>query len=96
MTTTTRLVSATRHLQGIGAVHAMPADDLRPGDVTVWNYGYTATVEAIVRRTAAQVVVRMIADDTGNAHERRMGRARLVGVTAATFAKSKQNPHDAA
>ena len=96
MTTATRVASATRHLQGIGAVHAIPADDLRPGDVTIWNYGYTATVDAIVRRTAAQVVVRMIADDSGTVHERRMGRARLVGVTAATFAKSGQNPHDAA
>lgn len=35
------------HLQGVGRVKAKPARDLRPGDVTVWNYGYTDKVESV-------------------------------------------------
>jgi hypothetical protein len=79
----------TRHLQGIGSVHAKPAGNLRPGDVTVWNYGYTATVEGIVRETVAQIIVRLIDNTTGDFYDRRMGKTRLVGITAATAARQE-------
>lgn len=37
----------TTHLQGIGTVNAKPAAELVPGDITVWNFGYTQEVLAV-------------------------------------------------
>jgi hypothetical protein len=75
----------TVHLQGIGRQYAMPADDLRPGDVTLWNYGYHAKVEEIVRETATQVIVRITSAESGQVHDRRLKKTRLVAVTSTTL-----------
>lgn len=77
----------TVHLQGIGPQYAIPAGDLRPGDITVWNYGYTATVEGIVRETAKQVIVRIMSNGTGDFYDRRLKKTRLIAVTAPTAKK---------
>lgn len=37
----------TTHLQGIGLHNAKPAGDIQPGDVVVWNYGYSNPVVAV-------------------------------------------------
>jgi quercetin dioxygenase-like cupin family protein len=37
----------TTRLQGIGIVDAKPAVELKPGDVTVWNFGYMHEVLAV-------------------------------------------------
>jgi len=44
-------------IQSVGRVVGKPAGELKPGDVTIWNFGYQHTVQRIVRETKAQVVV---------------------------------------
>lgn len=45
------------HLQGIGKVSSKCAGDLAVGDVLMWNYGSTSTVERIVKVTAKTITV---------------------------------------
>lgn len=68
------------HLQGVGEYPAKPAGELRPGDVTVWNYGYRYAVVAIAPTGSASVTVTSRDERTGQEYTRRHGRARLVAV----------------
>ena len=65
----------TVQIQSVGRVSGKPAGELKPGDRTIWNFGYTHTVVAILRETKAQVVVEF---DGG--WQKRMGKTRLVAV----------------
>ena len=40
----------TIHLQGIGEKPAILAKELKIGDVTVWNYGFTETIIGILKQ----------------------------------------------
>jgi len=72
----------TVKLQGVsGWIKAKSAAELKPGDVTMWNYGYTETVLAVVASKTGKTVSVEISDDkTGNHYTRKMGAARLVAV----------------
>jgi len=66
-------------LQGEGMVDAILAKDIKVGDILCWNYGYTSTVQQIVKETPKQIVIKTLSDD-GFLHERRLGKSRLVGI----------------
>jgi hypothetical protein len=75
-------MSDTIHLQSIGRVNAKRADALRPGDVTIWNFGYTYKVVSVDQVSPKFVLVKMVAEQgDAKAWERRAKIDRLIGVT---------------
>ena len=72
----------TIKLQGIySRQKAIPAADLKPGMVTVWNYGYTETVKRVEpTKSGKSVRCVIVSDESGNEHVRTMRADRLVGV----------------
>ncbi len=68
----------TIHLQGIGLVQAKPAAELKPGDVLMWNYGFTCTVLAVLSETAKSIVIQTRCE--GGIFQRRLMKNRLVAV----------------
>jgi hypothetical protein len=68
----------TIKLQGIGSTTAKMAKELKIGDITVWNFGGTAKVLAIVSETAKFITFK-IEESTG-VYTRRLKKNRLVGV----------------
>lgn len=76
-------MSKTTHLQGIGSVPAIPARDLKPGDVVRWNYGYTSDVLKVTpSKTGKTVDVLLHSHDSGKVSSRKLGADRLVAVSA--------------
>lgn len=69
-------------LQGIHTPQkAIPAAELKPGMVTVWNYGYTETVKSVEpTKSGKSVKCVIISDESGNEHIRTMRVDRLVVV----------------
>jgi hypothetical protein len=72
--------TATKHLQGIGKVHAKAAGQIKAGDVLIWNYGYTSVVNG-VEKTSPQYITATLVCEDGAESTRRMKIDRLVGVT---------------
>lgn len=70
----------TLHLQGIGRVNAKPAIELEPGDVTIWNYGYTYIVESVDVHVSGKTLSVTMHDAEGREWRRSFARARMVGV----------------
>lgn len=67
------------HLQGLyGDLPAVPAGEIKKGDVLVWNFGYKSTVLEVIKRTKAQIILLLKSNDSGNTAERRLGINRLV------------------
>lgn len=72
----------TIKLQGIySRQKAIPAADLKPGMVTVWNYGYTETIKSVdPTKSGKSVRCVIVSDESGNEHIRTMRADRLVAV----------------
>lgn len=72
----------TIKLQGIySRQKAIPAEDLKPGMVTVWNFGYTETIKSVEpTKSGKSVKCVIICDESGNEHVRTLRNNRLVGV----------------
>lgn len=72
----------TIKLQGIHTPQkAIPAVELKPGMVTVWNFGYTSTVKSIEpTKSGKSVKCVIISNESGNEHIRTMRADRLVAV----------------
>ena len=72
----------TIKLQGIHTPQkAIPAAELKPGMITVWNFGYTSTVKSVeLTKSGKSVKCVIISDESGNEHTRTMRADRLVGV----------------
>lgn len=85
---------ATVKLQGIyGKKNAIPAAELKPGMVTVWNYGYTETVKSVEpTKSGKSVKCVIISNESGNEHTRTMRADRLVAVKE----EEPKNPIDKA
>ena len=77
----TSRVSGKLQLQGIGEVSAVRGGDLRVGDTTMWNYGYTDKVTGI--KDAKSQVVLTLTNSKGRTAERRINKSRMVGVVTA-------------
>lgn len=88
---------ASIKLQGIHSPQkAIPAGDLKPGMVTVWNFGFTETIKKVeTTKSGKSVKCLIVSDETGNEHTRTMRVDRLVAVKEAEEEEPK-NPIDAA
>ena len=69
-------------LQGIYSPQkAIPAGELKPGMVTVWNYGFTETIKKVeTTKSGKSVKCLIVSDETGNEHTRTIRVDRLVAV----------------
>lgn len=69
-------------LQGIYTPQkAIPAGDLKPGMVTIWNFGFTETIKKVeTTKSGKSVKCLIVSDETGNEHTRTMRVDRLVAV----------------
>ena len=72
----------TVKLQGVsGWIKAKPAVELKPGDVIMWNYGYTSTVMAVTpSKTGKTVDVETVSNESDYHGTRKLGASRLVAV----------------
>lgn len=81
----TARVTGTIKLQAIGETSAIPAGDLKPGDVTIWNFGGQNTVVRIDRETAKTVWItfsyycNVNKEVVVSSKPRRLKKDRLVG-----------------
>jgi hypothetical protein len=70
------------HLQGVGDLPGIPASDLKPGDVLMWNYGYKSKVVEVLRASACFMLITLewTSKITGEAEraDRRLKKDRLV------------------
>ena len=71
-------MTSTVQLIGCGTAKAIPANDLKVGDVTVWNYGYTESICGIIPK-GKQSLVLHVACKSGF-YQRTVRRNRLVAV----------------
>ena len=68
----------TIHLQGIGEKPAIPAKELKIGDVTIWNYGFTETIIGILKQTTKSIVFQIKSNNTDYIGQRRLYKNTLV------------------
>jgi len=71
--------TATVQIQSVGRCKGKPAGQLQPGDITIWNFGYTYTFVRFAKETKAQVIAELRAPD-GGIWQKRMGKDRLVAI----------------
>ena len=73
---------ATVKLQGIyGEKKAIPASELKPGMVTIWNFGYMETIKSVTpTKSGKSVKCVIISDESGREHIRTMRNDRLVAI----------------
>ena len=73
---------ATVKLQGIyEKKNAIPAAELKPGMVTVWNFGYTETIKSVEpTKSGKSVKCVIISDESGEKYTRTMRNDRLVAI----------------
>ena len=72
----------TVKLQGIyERKAAIPAADLKPGMVTIWNFGFTETVKSVApTKSGKSVKCVIISDESGKEYTRTMRNDSLVAV----------------
>ena len=72
----------TVKLQGIhGEQKGTPTNDLKVGDVIVWNYGYKSeVVEIIPSKTGKTITFMLKSFESGNINPRKMGADSLVVI----------------
>ena len=73
---------ATLKLQGTYEIkNAIPAAELKPGMVTVWNFGYTETVKSIEpTKSGKSVKCVIVSNESGKGYTRTMRNDRLVAI----------------
>lgn len=67
------------HLQGIGEQNATEAQNVKVGDVLVWNYGYTSTVKSISTNKSGKTLL-FTTESNGKIYQRRVNINRLLAV----------------
>ena len=72
---------ANIRLQGIHSPQkAIPAGDLKPGMVTVWNYGYKEVIKSVELTKSGKSVKCVIICESGKELTKTMRIGRLVAV----------------
>lgn len=71
---------ATVKLQGIyERRNAIPAAELKPGMITIWNFGYTETIKSVEpTKSGKSVRCVIVCDKSGKEYTRTMRNDRLV------------------
>lgn len=60
---------------------AIPAAELKPGMITVWNFGYTETIKSVEpTKSGKSVRCVIISDESGKEYTRTMRNDRLVAI----------------
>lgn len=70
----------TIHLQSVGTVPAIAAEKLRVGNVMMWNFGSTSTVETIENASPYFLLVTEKTKE-GKLYSRKMKKSRLVAIS---------------
>jgi len=65
-------------LQGLGHALGKKAEDIKIGDVLVWNYGATSKVIGFVKETAKFITVEI--ECKSGVFERRLKKDRIVAI----------------
>lgn len=66
-------------LQSYGYCLAIPIEDLKPGMITVWNYGEERKISGI--KTSKSGKTHQIVYDDGSIDHRKMRTGRLVAIS---------------
>ena len=69
----------TIHLQGIGEHEAVPARELKPGMIVVWNYGSKSEVVSIEFSKSGKTLT-MITECNGKYYSRKRNANTLVAI----------------
>lgn len=72
----------TSHLQSIGKVPAIQAQELRIGSIVLWNFGGKSKVVSILKETACFITFEMFCTETQQNYERKLKKTRLVGFVS--------------
>jgi len=75
----------TIKLQSVGATPALPASQLRQGDIIVFNFGHRAKITDIAKITKAFTTFILFDYETQSECIRRFKTSRLVAVTPETY-----------
>lgn len=67
-------------LISMGLVLGTPAGEIKPGDMLMWNYGYTSQVNSIVRETAKTLTISETDTKSQKIYERKFSKSRLVCI----------------
>lgn len=71
----------TVKLIGCGTQQGKPVKELQPGDVILWNYGYSSVVlEMKPTKSGKMIDVLLKSDESEDTGTRRMGADRLVAI----------------
>lgn len=73
---------STIHLQSIGKVPAIQAQELRIGSIVLWNFGGKSKVVSILKETACFITFEMYCTETKKNFERKLKKTRLVGFVS--------------
>lgn len=69
------------HLQGIGKIPAIKAKELKPGMITVWNFGYKEKIVDITpTKSGKSIKCTIISMETGKYYTRTFRIDRLVAI----------------
>lgn len=71
------------HLQGIGRVPAIEAEDLQPGMVMVWNFGWRYKIVTVDLRGDSQIKVWAKSLKNGEMYTRILNKSTLVAIDEA-------------
>ncbi|MBE7473139.1 MAG: hypothetical protein DPW09_36185 [Anaerolineae bacterium] len=79
------------HLQRIGKVAGKPAQEFKPGEFMMWNFGGVSRVEGVVKETPTYITFNISWPGKGNSWNdrsediRRLKKTRLVAIASAKF-----------
>jgi ribosomal 50S subunit-recycling heat shock protein len=69
----------TIQLQSIGTLKAQPANNIKIGDVLIWNFGAKEIVKRFIKVTAKTILIE-IESENGKLYERRLLKTRAVAI----------------
>lgn len=68
-------------LQGMrGEQKAIQAKELKPGMVTLWNYGYKYIVKTVIPSKTGKTLNTVLISEEGKEYKRKFGANRLVAI----------------
>ena len=84
----------TLRLQGIGEVDAVPASELKAGDVRMYNFGSTALIIKVIEKTSKTLTIISI-DDQGNYYISDIRKTKAVCIVKSGEDVSMHKPQEA-
>jgi len=66
------------HLQGIGLVKSKKVEDVKIGDILLWNYGSESPVVGFGKETAKMKELIIVSSEDGQTYIRKMKKEREV------------------